>query len=57
MKTIVKGERWDDLYVLNAAEYPTRFRINKVGAEVWHNKLGHPSWQKLLSLKSVDFSS
>ena len=57
-RTIGKGDSREDLYVLQVANNSTSFMITKVGAKVWHKRLGHPSRQKLSYLKNMlDFSA
>ena len=60
---IDKGEKLEGLYVLNSLSLgpilasdhlsePHSFCISTVTAQIWHNRLGHPSFQKLDHLKT-----
>ena len=55
---IGKGEKLEGLYVLNSLSLghdcaleqfsvPSSICINTIIAQIWHNRLGHPSYQKL----------
>ena len=55
---IGKGEKLEGLYVLNSLSLghdcaleqfsvPSSICINTITAQIWHNRLGHPSYQKL----------
>ena len=52
-RTIGKGRRWNDLYVFQAVVPQTSYVVNKVSVQVWHDRLDHPSFQKLQSLEHV----
>ncbi|KAK0588496.1 hypothetical protein LWI29_001655 [Acer saccharum] len=52
-RMIGKGEKFEDLYVLDAAtlnSVSTTY-VNNVSTHIWHNRLGHLSFKKLDSLK------
>ncbi|KAI9178269.1 hypothetical protein LWI28_024501 [Acer negundo] len=53
-KMIGKGERVEDLYVLDAAvlNSVSSAYVNNVSAQVWYNRLGHISFKRLDILKS-----
>ena len=52
-KMISKGRRWNDLYLYQVDASLVSIVMNKASAHVWHERLGHPSMQKLRSLKTI----
>lgn len=61
-KMIGKGDKISDLYILNVASLDNQIHasVNKASAQIWHNRLGHPSFKTLQPLKDqlqCDFPS
>ena len=55
-KMIGKGSRINDLYILEVEQDSVAGSINKVSAQVWHDRLGHVSLKRLQSLQNqLDF--
>lgn len=51
---IGKGDKLEDLYVmdtdkLNLKFYVDNVPVNNVYVHVWHNRLGHPSFKRLVA--------
>lgn len=49
---LARGNKTNDLYILNCEDIDQRNHVNNISVEIWHPILGHLSFKKMDSLKN-----